>query len=91
MHPLSTGLCLVAVSWIVAPQPSGAQSPLPWGPRAWCTESHIGGPFPDCSYYTLEQCRETTSFGTGLHCIANPFYRPEPKQPAPRRKHRRPS
>jgi hypothetical protein len=51
----------------------------PWGPRAWCIEGRIGGSFPNCSYYTYEQCR-ATAFADHRTCIQNPFYQPEPRR-----------
>ena len=68
-------------------QPAG--NPLPWGPRAFCTEGgsdFTGHGMPNCTYYTWEQCIATAR-GNGQHCTANPFYRGES---APVRKHRRP-
>ncbi len=60
----------------------------PWGPRAFCTHggnwANSGG--PNCVYYTWEQCLASAS-GTGLHCMANPYYVP-PGAPA-RSRHRR--
>jgi hypothetical protein len=57
----------------------------PWGPRAWCTEQRIGGNFPNCAYYTYEQCRGTATVGSGLSCIANPFYAAADSRRKPRR------
>jgi hypothetical protein len=71
------GLGALLAAWTGAVQPSSAQyarPDMPWGPRAWCTQGPIGSfSFPQCSYYTYEQCR-MTAFGTRAQCIANPYY-----------------
>jgi hypothetical protein len=65
-----------------------AGNPLPWGPRAFCTDGgsdFTGHGMPNCTYYTWDQCIATAR-GNGQHCLANPFYKGEA---APVRKHRR--
>jgi hypothetical protein len=51
--------------------PSAAQ----WGRGTFCTQPSLFGgdmSFPDCRYYSYEQCRGTAS-GTGMSCIRNPY------------------
>ena len=43
-------------------------------PRPWCLQAGRGGPgggLPDCSYYTLQQCRAAIG-GGGDGCSQNP-------------------
>jgi len=65
------GLAVVTLSLPVTVEPAGAQSRPP---RPWCLQSGRGGPgggIPDCSYYTLEQCRASIG-GGGDGCFSNP-------------------
>jgi hypothetical protein len=92
--PRPTGLAAFGVVAAVVLMSSAASAQSdpnatsPWGPRAFCTHggnwANSGG--PNCVYYTWEQCLATAS-GTGLHCMANPYYVP-PGAPA-RSRHRR--
>jgi hypothetical protein len=87
MRYVLIALGTVFAVWAGTTQPSNAQSP--WGPRAWCTQggTRDATPFPDCSYYTLAQCRQT-AWGLGLSCMANPYYAQARKVPVRRRIHR---
>lgn len=43
-------------------------------PAPWCLQTGRGGPgggIPDCSYYTLDQCRQSIG-GGGDGCFSNP-------------------
>ena len=60
-------------------------------PRPWCLQTGRGGPgggIPDCTYYTLQQCRATVS-GIGGYCKPNPFYDGSPIGGQPRSKRQR--
>jgi hypothetical protein len=87
MRYVLIGAGSLLAAWAATVQPGSAQQ-SPWGPRAWCTQGPIGSMmFPDCSFYTYDQCRATAS-GLGLGCIANPYY-VEPRRAPVRRKVRR--
>jgi Protein of unknown function (DUF3551) len=57
-------------------------------PRPWCLQTGRGGPgggIPDCTYYTLQQCRAAIG-GGGDGCFENPalgWDRIEGKRSAP--------
>jgi hypothetical protein len=73
MRYVLIGAGTVLAAWAATAQPSNAQQ-SPWGPRAWCIFGGRDEPsFPDCSFYTLEQCR-ATAWGLGRGCMANPYY-----------------
>jgi hypothetical protein len=92
MKLLRVAVVGLGIVWLV-PLAGGAQAqqPLPWGPRAFCTEGEgkdADADMPNCTFYTLEQCR-ASAWGNGETCMANPFYHGEPKATVPVRKHRR--
>ncbi|MFB6414799.1 MULTISPECIES: DUF3551 domain-containing protein [Bradyrhizobium] len=46
-----------------------------------------GGDYFDCSFTSMPQCRATAS-GLAASCDVNPYY--APKEPPPRRRHKKP-
>jgi hypothetical protein len=72
---------LAAAGALLATASPGAAQ---WGRGTYCTQPSLFSDdmsFPDCRYYSYEQCRGTAS-GTGLSCIRNPYA--EPSAPARR-------
>jgi hypothetical protein len=64
------GFAALAIVLPAVLETAEAQSP----PKPWCLQSGRGGPgggLPDCTYYTLQQCR--ASIGGGAEgCFQNP-------------------
>jgi len=81
------GVLLFSVVLAAAGAVDGRHTASAGGQRApWC--AYMGGSFGDydCSYYTFEQCMQTT-WGVGNRCAPNPWAAYAPA--APRRRVRR--
>ncbi len=75
-------VCAVLSLSAVGIQPSAAQSR---GPTPWCIENGANGfGTMDCTYWTLQQCRESAS-GAGGFCVQNPRYIGPRRDQPPRR------
>ncbi len=75
MRLVLIGLATVGTLAAMA-SPGAAQSP--WGPGTFCTQPSMfsdDGSFPDCRYYSYEQCRGTAD-GNGMSCMRNPYAQP---------------
>ena len=65
------GFAVVTMSVPASVEPAGAQSRPP---RPYCLQGGRGAPgggIPDCSYYSMEQCRQSIG-GGGDGCFPNP-------------------
>jgi hypothetical protein len=65
---------LIALATLIAASSAGVTSghAQSKGPKPWCIESGAFGPGTmDCTYWTLQQCRESAS-GAGGMCVENP-------------------
>ena len=66
-------LVLIGFVVITAFLPAGVE-PASAQPRPWCLRTGNEGPsggLPDCTYYSLQQCRASIASGTD-HCFENP-------------------
>lgn len=71
MRIVLIGLAVITILLPAGVEPADAQSRAP---RPWCMQSGKGGPgggLPDCTYYTLDQCRASIGGGSD-HCFSNP-------------------
>jgi len=82
-------LAILAIVSMSAAGPARAQKYDPAFPFCMNVVEWGGSPHPDCSYYTLAQCRASAA-GLGFSCDANPYYAGAIAAPERReRRHRR--
>jgi len=66
-------MAIVTIGTLSSVGPARAQTYDPAFPYCMHVSEPGGGPYEDCSYYTLDQCRASAS-GRGFSCDPNPYY-----------------
>lgn len=79
-----TALATLAAALLAGAAPAEAETSFPY-----CARFHEAIVYEECSFTTLQQCRETAS-GRAAECYRDPFYTgpSEPTSKRPRRPHR---